>query len=1740
MRHLYNPVFSLSIFTCKLCLLLILAPSFSNAQAPVLQNEHHNSDSTSLLDAVSRTNREAAVTWNALSNGSDYYIYFTWNGFSRHCPCESSLIFQFKKNGSNIQKWSGLPTSHSGTSYKHPAGPGQTANYSFTAAESGKETFIFACAAGCSASGGGSTGSLSRTTSSIKSPASATASDKEALHYIEVKWSKGTDIPDASHGYKIYRDNLDNLVATVNGSTRSWKDMKVSPNETHTYYVRTYTNSWGGHESYYRTTTGSTKAATTTASDGEFANRTKITWTDLSSFADKIELWRNDEQLESALDKNTTQYDDNDGLPGFKYTYKVIPLAPENSDITYKPITDTGFKRPNGKISGEVKAPFGGPVADAIVCVERIEDVPQGDEQQKIYCDTTDASGFFEIPNIYYHESARFRITPTKGDHGFNPSSLERTLDLNTPAISSMNFVDTSSFTVTGSVVQAFNGDNCGVEGVEILVNDLFKGTKTDKDGNFELTIEETGEYTFTPHFQEHTFDPAGQTHFIQEDLTNVLFLNTQKDTLRGHLLAGCDIYIGQADIRIFSTNPSACFDTTLTTREGSGYYEVILPSREYYMEIVSFTPENPNIVEEEEVTEFFGTETVDLTTGTIEKDFIFRKPPEIRVSGFPAKGCAPYNVPIMEQAEVYSLTIEVLESFGEDSCHTDTGFVVVFDAVGNDPNKRDTLELQNGIAYYDLIPGDPNIIAPHRKNFEVVANVEGQTDTYQQEVLVTGNRPREKTFASVSPEVPFMILRDPPGDASYSFLEEKTTTQLAMRFLARVSGSVKAWGELKAGTKFEAGLGVTTETSIWGSIRNSMEVGASLGAQTEFALEITNTASFATSGNENITGESGDVFIGSAMNMIYALTDVIAYDKDECKVATSIDIIVGADGFATTFMYTEEHISHTLIPQLAQLRDIYRSEGSDSAKVYDNQIDVWQQTLKLNRDLKKKAKFVENRSFSAGSQFTSSTEVSKTTSGSLEFNMYIENTVAQEAGLEIGGVGFSGGVETRFRMDFGASVFGGLTTSRTTGYLFDDDDVGDFFSVDIKADEVYGTPVFDLASGRSSCPWEPGTQPREGVQLLIDSRVRTDIAPEGQGVFKLSLGNTSQSDEDHIYNLVFLQESNPDGAVLTLGGSEVQGGILTPFNIAANGSREATITVKKGPEAYDYEDLQFVLLSGCDDIQIADTVSFSVYFNSACSPVSLVKPENGWTINASANQSMKVHFEGYDLSALNLIKLQYAKVGENGWKTAQVIEKTQLGQNGTNVDWDVSQLSDGEYEIRLAVECGDENNKGISYSQKSSGMIDRVAPQLFGLPEPADGIYEKGDVISATFNENIDCYNFSTANVTLKSITTGKEYPVQVGCSDKQIIITATTTESFSNEVFEVTLSNISDQRGNVMSETISWKFDVQGEADFVVAEEGDTDEDGITNRTDNCLLAANGTQSDTDGDGIGDACDDDIDGDGIANSEDNCPSFVNPDQADSDGDGIGDVCEEKGDGDGDGIPNDEDNCPSTSNSNQLDTDTDGIGDICDDDIDGDGILNSEDNCPLTPNPQQKDEDNDGIGDACDTNDDADDDGDEILNEADNCPQTANADQADSDSDGIGDVCDDDRDGDGVPNDTDNCPETPNANQADEDGNGIGDVCDEDNITGIEEEIQKLALKVYPNPASKQASVDFTLDAATQIIIGIYQLTGQHIKLITHTDLQAGNHHISIDTKELSDGIYLLYIQTDTSAFSQRLIIRH
>jgi hypothetical protein len=121
-----------------------------------------------------------------------------------------------------------------------------------------------------------------------------------------------------------------------------------------------------------------------------------------------------------------------------------------------------------------------------------------------------------------------------------------------------------------------------------------------------------------------------------------------------------------------------------------------------------------------------------------------------------------------------------------------------------------------------------------------------------------------------------------------------------------------------------------------------------------------------------------------------------------------------------------------------------------------------------------------------------------------------------------------------------------------------------------------------------------------------------------------------------------------------------------------------------------------------------------------------------------------------------------------------------------------------------------------------------------------------------------------------------------------------------------------------------------------WIASETQDTDLDGVPDVADNCPTVANADQADWDRDGVGDACSEgapnidvtpkavlfdrsgrlDSDGDGIPDEADVCPFVPDAAQRDTDGDGVGDACDL--DVDGDGVPNGEDTCPLIPNPRQ------------------------------------------------------------------------------------------------------------------------------------------------------------------------------------------------------------------------------
>lgn len=150
------------------------------------------------------------------------------------------------------------------------------------------------------------------------------------------------------------------------------------------------------------------------------------------------------------------------------------------------------------------------------------------------------------------------------------------------------------------------------------------------------------------------------------------------------------------------------------------------------------------------------------------------------------------------------------------------------------------------------------------------------------------------------------------------------------------------------------------------------------------------------------------------------------------------------------------------------------------------------------------------------------------------------------------------------------------------------------------------------------------------------------------------------------------------------------------------------------------------------------------------------------------------------------------------------------------------------------------------------------------------------------------------------------------------------------------------------------------------------DTDSDGVNDKLDAFPNNA-GEQYDTDGDGTGNNADTDDDNDGILDTAETAQG-TNPLQADSDGDGVADgtdncfLAANAHQTNSDGAADGGDAC-------DADDDNDGITDADEasrgtsatsSDTDNDGVADNADNCPTVANADQASTQRSGVGDAC------------------------------------------------------------------------------------------------------------------------------------------------------------------------------
>lgn len=453
---------------------------------------------------------------------------------------------------------------------------------------------------------------------------------------------------------------------------------------------------------------------------------------------------------------------------------------------------------------------------------------------------------------------------------------------------------------------------------------------------------------------------------------------------------------------------------------------------------------------------------------------------------------------------------------------------------------------------------------------------------------------------------------------------------------------------------------------------------------------------------------------------------------------------------------------------------------GITMAELYDFHLEYEQKKAAIKERFEKTTP--TNYSISGGNTFTSSAthEVASSHTTSIGYTMTASMTLAVSGKVSNNGVGIEKGIELGFTNSNNWSKEKG--ESETVDFTLSDPDLGDFYSVDVYPSILGWGPVFKKRpGGETSCPFEgeelthyykPGTVlseatlQREKPTLSASPSILTNIPVENSAVFNLTIGNESESGDDQMYDVEFLSSSNPFGAILTIDGKP-----NTSVVVPAGSSVNKVLSVKKGPGAvYNYDSLIVVVHSQCqytagtgdgDDIVAVDTIS--AHFLPTCTDVALASPEQQWVLNNSFRDTMNVVIDGYDINFFDLEKLKFDYKPSNTaqWVGLQSFWRDTTGMNDpqavplpqntpyTLYDWDVSELVDGTYDIRVSSQCSQVNNSSITYS----GVIDRVNPHAFGEPSPADGILEPGDEISIQFNELIDAGALTVDNFDIRGV---------------------------------------------------------------------------------------------------------------------------------------------------------------------------------------------------------------------------------------------------------------------------------------------------------------------------------------------------------------------------------------------------
>lgn len=498
-----------------------------------------------------------------------------------------------------------------------------------------------------------------------------------------------------------------------------------------------------------------------------------------------------------------------------------------------------------------------------------------------------------------------------------------------------------------------------------------------------------------------------------------------------------------------------------------------------------------------------------------------------------------------------------------------------------------------------------------------------------------------------VDPQIPYLVLHAPPGDASSSTFQESKTTCRKFQTSYAEDGSHSANLAVKIGVAGSAGIFVTTDFEFSVTVSAGLQVGDMQVVTSDEQTCITVKEGFSTGALTDPDG-GGDVFIGYGTDLALGLYEILEIDGGTCSTKLDTGLIYAPVGNPRNFIYTRKAIEK----DIADLELIVGDSLNKTSRQVNNalnQIEVWNKILAVNEANRTNPdnEFLASTSFSGGLTYDNETAIQVVETNTIEYKHYLNFNAGITTVVEVGGSGFTGGYEYKGSKTFGETQNASADNSKLIKYVLGDDDPDDIFNLKVVRDPMYGTPVFQVEPGtESSCPYQGGyalDQPNLNHDGTNDDHILLENVPIGDAAsFKVDLCN--ESNQARNYYVKLNAESNLNGAKVSAAGVPLNGNDFGQFFTIGPNTCVQDLLIEVSRQSTNsplgYPNLELFLYSACEE-SIQSSVFASVYFEGA---TAVSTPDGGLTkVEAFPNPAREAVYLNFHLQEAGNVQISVA-----------------------------------------------------------------------------------------------------------------------------------------------------------------------------------------------------------------------------------------------------------------------------------------------------------------------------------------------------------------------------------------------------------------------------------------------------------------------------------------------------------------